>query len=221
MANTSKNEAEKMTLTTLIVGLAGALLMFCGDMTLYYDKNDFASDGTLDPIINIMKKLPPIRVMIGGWIGPVAAFLYCIGFYHLVLITDGSFYKVAVAAFLLSCMGIIAGGAYHSHCAYLGLLGEDEHRKDLDIVLKYFQKFPLILYLGEGVGLLALIVLIATGKTVFPIWMVIFSPGVLYLLKALSRKLPKGLHMILCGGFSNVVFIVYYLVAIIVYAAGV
>ena len=67
-----------MILTTLIVGLAGALLMFCGDMTLYYDKNDFIHDGTINPIVNIMKKLPPLRVMIGGWIGPVAAFLYCI-----------------------------------------------------------------------------------------------------------------------------------------------
>ena len=28
--------------------------------------------------------------------------------------------------FLLSCLGIIAGGAYHSHCAYLGLLGADD-----------------------------------------------------------------------------------------------
>ena len=208
-----------MILTTLIVGLAGALLMFAGDMTLYYDKNDFKNDGTLNPIINIMRKLPPKRVMIGGWIGPVAAFLYCIGFYHMVLITDESLYKIAFAAFLLSCLGIIAGGAYHSHCAYLGLLGADEQRKDLDIVTGYFQKLPLILYLGEGLGLLALIVFVVAGKTVFPRWLAILSPGVLYFLKPVSRKLPKGLHMILCGGFSNVVFIVYYVAAIIVFAA--
>ncbi len=209
-----------MILITLITGFAGALLMFCGDMTLYYDKNDFKHDGTLDPIISIMKKLPPIRVMIGGWIGPVAAFLYCIGFYHMVLISDESLHKLAFAAFLLSCMGIIAGGAYHSHCAYLGLLGADDQRRDLDIVLKYFQKLPIILYLGEGLGLLALIVVIVAGKTIFPAWLAVLSPGVLYLLKPLSRKLPKGLHMILCGGFSNVVFIVYYIAAIVVYAAS-
>ena len=204
-----------MLLTTLIVGLAGALLMFCGDMTLYYDKNDFVHDGTINPIINIMKKLPAMRVMIGGWIGPIAAFLYCIGFYHIVLITDEAMYKPAFAAFLLSCMGIIAGGAYHSHCAYLGLLGADEQRNDLDIVMKYFQKLPLILYVGEGLGLLGLIILIIAGKTIFPGWMAILSPGVLFLLKPLSRKLPKGLHMILCGGFSNIIFVVYYIISII------
>ena len=58
-----------MLLTTLIIGLFGAALMFCGDMTLYYNRNDFEQNGSLDPIIDIMKKLPRKRVMLGGWIG--------------------------------------------------------------------------------------------------------------------------------------------------------
>ena len=74
-----------MLLTTLVIGLVGALLMFCGDMALYYDKNDFVHDGTLDPIINIMNKLPVKRVMIGGWIGPIAAFLIRIVGHHLLV----------------------------------------------------------------------------------------------------------------------------------------
>ncbi len=202
-------------LAVMIVGFLGALMMFCGDMTLYFDKNDYENNDTLDPIIDIMKRLPKIRVMIGGWIGPVAAFLYCIGFYHIVLITNPSYYAFAFAAFLLSCMGIIAGGAYHSHCAYLGLLGQDEQRKDLEIVLKYFQKIPIILYLGEGTGLLILFFLIVTGHTIFPIWMALLSPGILFLLKPLTRKLPKGLHMVVAGGYTNIIFIVYYLMAMI------
>ena len=202
-------------ITALIVGLAGALLMFCGDMTLYFDKNDYVHDGTINPIIDIMKKLSPKRVMMGGLIGPVAAFLYCIGFYHIVLITDESMHIAAFAAFLLSCLGIISGGAYHSHCAYFGLLGADDKRDDLEIVMKYFQKLALILYSGEGLGLLILIVLIASGKTIFPQWMALLSPGVLFMLKPLSRKLPKGLHMVVCGGFTNIIFVVYYAVAIV------
>jgi len=205
-----------MLVLTLIAGLLGAFLMFCGDMLLYYDKNDYEQNGTLDPIISIMKTLPKKRVMLGGLIGPVAAFLYCIGFYHIVLITKESCYSLAVAAFLLSCLGIIAGGAYHSHCAYLGLLGDDEQKKDLDIVLGYFQKLPLILYLGEGIGLLVLLFLLVTQNTRFPVWTAVLSPGILFLLKPLVRKLPKGLHMILSGGFSNIIFIVYYLMAMIV-----
>ena len=84
-----------------------------------------------------------------------------------MLITVESAHVFAFAAFLLNCFGIIAGRAYHSHCVYLGLLGENEQRKDLDIVLGYFPKLSILLYLGEGLGLLLLIVLIVTGKPLF------------------------------------------------------
>ncbi|MEE3497156.1 MAG: hypothetical protein VZR06_18550 [Butyrivibrio sp.] len=36
--------------TVITVGLIGALLMFCGDMTLYFDKDDYVQDGTINPI---------------------------------------------------------------------------------------------------------------------------------------------------------------------------
>ena len=199
----------------LAIGFLGALLMFCGDMLLYYDKNDFEHDGTLKPIVDIMKKLPKTRVMLGGLLGPVAAFLYCIGFYHIVLITNEAYQVLAITAFLLACLGIIAGGAYHSHCAYLGLLGQDEQKKDLQIAVGYFQKLAIVLYVGEGIGLLILIFLIVTGKTILPIWMAILSPGILFLLKSPARKLPKGIHMIVSGGFTNLIFVVYYLVMIV------
>ena len=197
-----------MLQTTLIIGLIGALLMFAGDMALYYSRDDFEHSGSLDPIITIMKDLPKKRVMIGGWIGPIAAFLYCIGFYHIVLITEEPSFPLAFAAFLLSCFGIIAGGAYHSHCACLGLLGQQDQRKDLDIVLHYFQKLPLLLYIGEGIGLLFLFYLILSGKTILPAWLALLSPGVLFLLRPLMRKLPKGIHMVVAGGFTNLIFIV-------------
>ena len=205
-----------MLLIILAIGFLGALLMFCGDMILYYDRNDFEHDGTFQPIIDIMKNLPAGRLMTGGLIGPVAAFLYCAGFYHIVLISDASIRTIAYLSFLLSCFGIISGGAYHSHFPYLGLLGKDGQREDLEIVLGYMQKLSLILYLFEGTGLLLLAILIAIGKTVFPRWMVLLSPGILFLLLPLARKTPKGLHMIIAGGFSNLIFIVYYLIAILV-----
>ena len=133
-----------------------------------------------------------------------------------MLITVESAHVFAFAAFLLNCFGIIAGGAYHSHCVYLGLLGESEQRKDLDIVLSYFQKLSILLYLGEGLGLLFLIILIVIGKTVLPMWMALLSPGILFLLRPLARKLPKGLHMIIYGGFTNIIFVIYYLILLII-----
>ena len=214
-----------MLLTTLWIGLAGALLMFAGDMLLYYTPEDFAcgpkssAEERINAIIDVMKGLPAGRVMAGGMIGPIAAFLYCIGFYHIVLMTNEQTYTLAMAAFLLSCFGIIIGGAYHSHCAYLGLLGDDGGRNALNAAMKYFQKMPLILYAGEGIGFLLLIFLIVTGKTVLPRWIFLLSPGMLFLLKPAVSRLPKGARVIISGGWMNLISVIYYsavLIAILI-----
>jgi hypothetical protein len=214
-----------MLLTTLWIGLAGALLMFAGDMLLYYTPEDFAcgpkssAEERINAIIDVMKELPAGRVMAGGMIGPIAAFLYCIGFYHIVLMTNEQTYTLAMAAFLLSCFGIIIGGAYHSHCAYLGLLGDDGGRNALNAAMKYFQKMPLILYAGEGIGFLQLIFLIVTGKTVLPRWIFPLSPGMLFLLKPAVSRLPKGARVIISGGWMNLISVIYYsavLIAILI-----
>ena len=205
-------------LTTIWIGLAGALLMFAGDMLLYYTPEDFSysakssSEEKINAIIDVMKRLPAKRVMAGGMIGPVAAFLYCVGFYHIVLMTNDQSHALAIAAFLL----IIAGGAYHSHCAYLGLLGDDRNRDALNTVMKYFQKLPLILYAGEGIGFLLLIILIAAGKTVLPRWMFLLSPGILFLLKPIVGRLPKGIRIIVSGGWTNLISVIYYAAVLIV-----
>lgn len=214
-----------MLLTTLWIGLAGALLMFAGDMLLYYTPEDFAcgpkssAEERINAIIDVMKELPAGRVMAGGMIGPIAAFLYCIGFYHIVLMTNEQTYTLAMAAFLLSCFGIIIGGAYHIHCAYLGLLGDDGGWNALNAAMKYFQKMPLILYAGEGIGFLLLIFLIVTGKTVLPRWIFLLSPGMLFLLKPAVSRLPKGARVIISGGWMNLISVIYYsavLIAILI-----
>ena len=208
-------------LTAVWIGLAGALLMFAGDMLLYYTPEDFSygpkssSEEKINAIIDVMKALPARRVMAGGMLGPVAAFLYCVGFYHIVLITNEQSHTLALAAFLLSCFGIITGGAYHSHCAYLGLLGDDRDRAALNTAAKYFQKLPLLLYAGEGIGFLLLIFLIVTGKTALPRWMFLLSPGILFLLKPIVGRLPKGIRIIVSGGWTNLISVIYYAAVLI------
>lgn len=208
-------------LSVVIAGLAGALLMFAGDMLLYYTPEDFtygpkaSSAEKIQAIVDVMKELPTKRVMGGGMIGPVAAFLYCVGFSHMVWMTDESMRTLAVAAFLFSCFGIITGGAYHSHCAYLGLLGEDRFAEALKAAQSYFQKLPLILYAGEGIGFLLLAVLIVSGQTILPRWMVLLSPGILFLLRPVVGRLPKGIRIIVSGGWTNLISVIYYLAMLI------
>ena len=205
----------------LMIGLLGAVLMFCGDMLLYYSPKDFtykASDSQkekMKAIIDVMKKEPAWRVILGGMIGPIAAFLYCVGFYHIVLITNDTYKVVAIGAFLFSCFGIIVGGAYHSHWPYLGLLGDEKYSEALEMIMQYFQKLTVILYVAEAIGFVLLLGLIITGNTVLPVWLFIFSPGILFLLVPVVNRLPKGLRVIVAGGWTNLISVIYYIAVII------
>lgn len=197
---------------TLVVGLIAGLLMFWGDMLLYYDKNDYVSDGTFNSVIEIMKKVSEKRLYAGGLIGPIAAFLYCIGYYHIILISNNEISVLAMIAFLSSCMGIIIGGAYHSHCAYLGLIGRLDDKKAMDTVIRYFSLINKFSFLFQIIGLLILLICIVCGWTMLPNCFAVITPGILYLLLPLIKKLPKGIHIIVCGGWSNLIFVIYYLV---------
>ena len=135
---------------------------------------------------------------------------HCIGFYHIVKITNESWYVLGVVASLFLCLGIIAGGAYHSHCAYLGLLGDDKYTNSRNIVLKYFSKLAFVLYGGEGIGFLLLIILIVTGNTMLPRWFFTITPGMLFMLKPLVSRLPKGVRVIIFGGWSNLISVIYF-----------
>ena len=205
-----------MTLiVVLLVGFVGAVLMFIGDMTLYYDQNDYKNDGTLNPVIEIMKKVSTKRLYLGGLLGPVSAFLYCIGFYHLVLIANEGYTAVGWALFLINGLGIICGGAYHSHWANLGLIGRHDNQEALGEVLRFLDVQKKAAFGIQAVGFIGMAVMIALGWTVLPRWMVLLTPLTLVLLTPLVRALPKGLHMVICGGWTNLISVIYYAAAII------
>ena len=202
--------------TILLIGLIGALVMFIGDMVLYYSKDDYVSDGTLYPIIDIMGKESRKRLYIGGTLGPIAAFVYCVGYYHLVLVMDERYEMIGWCCFAINCLGIVCGGAYHSHCANLGLIGRHKNEEVMDEVRKYMNVQKRIAFGLQGIGFILLAVVIVLKWTVFPRWLVLFTPGVLFLLLPLTKKLPKGLHMVIGGGWTNLISVIYYGVALII-----
>ena len=198
----------------LTIGLIGALLMFCGDMTLYYSRNDYENDGTLKPIIEIMKKVSTKRLYIGGMLGPLTALLYCIGYYHLVLMAKDGYETLGWVLFFVNCLGIICGGAYHSHCANLGLIGRHD-AASLKEVERYLNFQKMVAFGIQGVGFVGMAVMIVMGWTVLHRWMLVLTPLVLVLITPLVRKLPKGPHMIICGGWTNLISVIYYIAALL------
>jgi hypothetical protein len=200
---------------TLIIGLIAALLMFTGDMIMYYHPDDYDTDGTHKPIIELMKKIPDRRLYIGGLIGPIAAFLYCVGYTHIFFVGEGKGCLLLSISFVTYCLSIIMGGAYHTHCSNLGLIGKTGNEEAVEKVSKYLSYQSMILYGFQVVSLLLLLICVAVGWTSFPRWTALLTPGVLYLLLPLVRKLPKPFHMVIAGGWTNLIFVIYYITAIL------
>ena len=117
---------------------------------------------------------------------------------------------------IIDSLGIICGGAYHNHCSYFGLIGRHDNIEALDEVHKYLNVQKLVSFGLQGIGFLLLAMFIVLKWTVFPRWMMVVSPGILFLISPFTRKLPKGLHMIISGGWTNLISVIYYGVAIII-----
>ncbi|MCR5491511.1 MAG: hypothetical protein K6F32_05235, partial [Bacilli bacterium] len=201
----------------LLIGLVGSLLMFGGDMLIYYDKNDYDSKDKWNSIYAIVKKVAKWRLFAGGLLGPLTAFLYAASFYHIVLMTNNANVTwLAWAAFLISALGIIFGGAYHLETALLALLVRSGHDEAAKSIFGFINKQAIVMVVTAGIGLIIMFVLLVAGWTVFPQWVAAVCPLTLMLLLPLVRHLPKGrIHMIVCGGWSNLPFVIYYAVAFV------
>ncbi|MHB0808786.1 MAG: DUF6796 family protein [Facklamia hominis] len=202
---------------SILIGILGSFLMFLGDMTLYYDPNDYDGKDTINNIIGIMKNVSIKRLYIGGLLGPICAFIYCIGFFHIVLGIQEKYLTIGWFVFLINVFGMILGGAYHIQCAYLGLLSRYENKGAFDEFLKFLKFQAKIVFVTMGLGNIGIAILMLLGFTVFPRWQVLFTPIFLIILTPLAERLPKGLHMIIRGGWLNIIYFVYYLSLLINY----
>ena len=196
---------------SILIGILGSFLMFLGDMTLYYDPNDYDGKDTINNIIGIMKNVSIKRLYIGGLLGPICAFIYCIGFFHIVLGIQEKYLTIGWFVFLINVFGMILGGAYHIQCAYLGLLSRYENKGAFDEFLKFLKFQAKIVFVTMGLGNIGIAILMLLGFTVFPRWQVLFTPIFLIILTPLAERLPKGLHMIIRGGWFNSIYFIYYL----------
>ena len=195
---------------SILIGLLGSFLMFLGDMTLYYDPNDYDGKDTINNIIGIMKNVCIKRLYIGGLLGPICAFIYCIGFFHIVLGIQEKYLTIGWFVFLINVFGMILGGAYHIQCAYLGLLSRHENKGALDEFLKFLKFQAKIVFGIMAIANITLVLVILFGFTVFPRWQALFTPIFLLILTPLAERLPKGLHIIIRGGWFNLLYFIYY-----------
>lgn len=152
---------------SILIGLLGSFLMFLGDMILYYDYNDYHGQDTINNIIGIMKYVSIKRLYLGGLLGPICAFIYCIGFYHIVLAAQEKYLNAAWFVFLINIFGMILGGTYHIQCAYLGLLSRHQNKGALDEFLKFLKFQAKIVFGIMALANIALALIFYLGSQYF------------------------------------------------------
>jgi len=214
----------KILRLTGLAGVAGALLMFSGDMFLYggfYGGAEFREISR-----RIMSEIPLLRLMIGGAIGPVAAMLYTIGFWHVYLALKEGGKKIAKIVFSGFVSMIIIGGAYHSGFVNIGLVlraKNSVNETDLKIiktlfiqVLDYLHLLYNISFVFGLVGTILFLYLILFKKTKYPKWIILLTPTLLLLTSHIATYLPAPVGGIIYGGYINLSFLLFFCVSIII-----
>ena len=194
----------------LAIGLVGSLVMFAGDMLLYFTPGAYDMDGTLRPYAKIMRDLPEGRVRTGGLLGPAAAFLYVVGFAGLPPLAEGDLAWLVWLAAGLFAFALVCGGAYHAQYPYLAIAartGDDSLVEQVAGNIMALQRLATVpmyaAFVFFGIAVVA-------GQTALPPWAVVFTPLMTSFLGFAWLRVPQPARCVLFGGWSNLVLTVMF-----------
>jgi hypothetical protein len=198
-------------------GIVGALIFICGDLLYNHVPGSSAS-----PTVK-MGSLPQSRLLLAGTAGLIGCWFYVLAAWHLYLAFRQAgevFAFVLLLAFgaVMICYGI-------SHTAYFAIAagaqvaandGTDvEQGGKLGNV--FFQRLVTITYIPVVAASLMMLYGIITGHSLYPKWMVLFLPIVIYLLKTPIVRILKGrMRELVNDSYDNIVLFVFYLISTIV-----
>ena len=201
-----------------LTGVLGALLFFSGDMLFY---GHFGSGGHFhEGMQRVVREESLSRLFIGGLLGPVAASLCIVGFWHVrENITSRSPLFARLIFYCLVAM-MVAGSAVHALWVPRGLAFRYEGAIGVPVELLaplrgyweiayYFAAVPA--YIGAAL----LLFVVIFRKSIYPRWTVLANFGLLSLLEPLASQVPAPLGAILVGGFTNLSIAVFFLVSVL------
>lgn len=202
-----------------VTGIFGALLFFAGDMLFYGHPGPGA--GFHDGMIATVRNASLVRLFAGGLVGPVAACLCIVGFWHVYLNVRPSaahIGQVMLAAFFVL---MVFGSAIHTLWTAKGLAIKYCYGDDVvncsglvEAVTSYWNVAYNIGAIPGYAGALLLVTLVWFGKTWYPKWTVLANPAALMLLSPLANRMPAPFGAILTGGFTNLTIGIFFLVSL-------
>jgi tetrahydromethanopterin S-methyltransferase subunit E len=212
---------------TGLLALLGALLYAIGDVLLLASKISLDNYPRLKPFVKLLSDaekmvvLPPHRMIWGALIGVFATPLVLAGFWQVYQGLDGANQTLTLITALFFAVAAVIGAFVHGTFYYMGeyvqALNKVEdgsqpviadmiarHRKVL--IISYAPVLILIL-----VASILFSVLVASGKTAFPIWMAAVNPVTMTLAwLAIKRLLPQFVRDWTEGAGFNIAFLAFF-----------
>ncbi len=193
------------------LGVLGAVLFICGDLLYNHVPGSQASAAAK------MSTLPESRLLTAGTLGLIGCWCYTLGSLHtyLALRPVGEAYAfiftLAFAAVMV-CYGV-------SHTGYFAIAagartamrnGSDAEAGG-ELGARFFQRLVAITYIPVAISMLMMLYGILSGRSLYPIWMVVFLPLFIYVLKKPVVSLLRGrLRELVNDCYDNLPLLVFF-----------
>jgi hypothetical protein len=193
-----------------IFGVFGGLILFTGDMLLYYHPIN------LDLKQN-MGNASDIRIITSGISALFATWFYMLGLiqvYYAFMPAKPFFRNGVLISFgsILIAYGIV-------HAAFIAIAATaklaTEHNLNINEAVLLSQKTNELLrffvYPMFGVLSVLFISQVWKRKTLYPRWIIFFFPLILFLIEDIvTRYLPGNIWIIIKGGYLNLILVIFF-----------
>ena len=210
-----------------ILGIVGATTYAVGDVLLLASKISLDDYSKLKPFAKLlsdsekMVALSPIRMMWGALLGVFATLLVLFGFWHAYQGLSGVNAWAALIAFFLFALASIIGTFVHGTFYYMGEYVHALNKVSTDsqaVIVEMIERHKKVLIITYAPLLVFIIfasilfsILVASGNTLFPVWMTAINPLTLTILWMLGKRiLPQFVRDWTEGAGFNIAYMAFF-----------
>ncbi len=193
-----------------LFGICGGLILFAGDMLLYYDpiSTSFRRN---------MGNASDFRIIASGVSALFATWFYMLGLgqvYYAFKLTKPIFRNAVLICFgsILIAFGIVHGAFLTiATSAKLSIAYNLDINEAVALSEKINDTLRLFVYPFFGVLSVLFISQVWNRKTLYPRWMILFFPLFPFLIEDLVCKfLPDTIWIIVKGGYLNLILVIFF-----------
>ena len=212
---------------TGLLALFGALLYAIGDVLLLASKVSLENYPKLKPFAKLLSDaekmvvLPPNRMIWGALLGVFATPLVMAGFWQVYQGLNGANATLTFITGLLFAIASIVGAFVHGTFYYMGEYVQALNRVEdgsQPVIAEMIARHRKVLIISYAPVLILILVasilfsiLVASGQTAFPVWMVAVNPVTMTLAwLAIKRLLPQFVRDWTEGAGFNIAFLAFF-----------